>query len=61
MAGIAAQQEALWPHALGILYQALWVVLILRVSAAFFKRSVLKSRSPKAKKKNKGAKLASQP
>ena len=61
MAGIAAQESSLWPHVLGILYQAVWVVLILRVSTIFFKRSVLKSRALKKKnKKAVGGILASQ-
>lgn len=51
MAGVAAQESAIWYHALGIAYQALWVFLILRVSAIFFKRSVLKSRAPRRSKK----------
>jgi ABC-2 type transport system permease protein len=43
MIGRAAEQPAIWPHALALLWQALWVVLILRASAALFRRSVLKS------------------
>ncbi|WP_265530699.1 ABC transporter permease [Sphingomicrobium marinum] len=55
MAGIAAQESAGWYHLVGIAYQALWVFLILRVSAIFFKRSVLKSRAPKRAKKSASA------
>ena len=39
----AAEQSALWPHLLALAWQALWVGLILRVAAAVFRRSVLKS------------------
>ncbi len=39
----AAEQEALWPHALALGWQTLWVVLILKFAAALFRSSVLKS------------------
>ena len=39
----AAEQPALWPHVLALLWQALWVALILKMAAAVFRRSVLKS------------------
>ena len=39
----AAEQSALWPHLVALVWQALWVALILRVAAAIFRRSVLKS------------------
>ena len=39
----AAEQSALWPHLVALVWQALWVALILRVAAAVFRRSVLKS------------------
>ena len=39
----AAEQAALWPHLLALVWQMLWVVLILRFAAAIFRRSVLKS------------------
>jgi ABC-2 type transport system permease protein len=39
----AAQEPQLWPHLLAILWQALWVGLILRVGAQLFRRTVLKS------------------
>jgi ABC-2 type transport system permease protein len=39
----AAEQSALWPHLLALLWQALWVALILKIAAAVFRRSVLKS------------------
>ena len=39
----AAQSPAWWPHVLALLWQALWVALILRVAARLFRRSVLNS------------------
>ena len=39
----AAEQPDLWPHLLAILWQSLWVGLILAVGARIFRRSVLKS------------------
>lgn len=39
----AAEQSALWPHAVALIWQALWVALILKGASAIFRRSVLKS------------------
>ena len=39
----AAQAPAIWPHLLAILWQAGWVVLIIRFAAKRFRVSVLKS------------------
>jgi ABC-2 type transport system permease protein len=39
----AAEQPMLWPHLLALVWQALWVALILKIAAAIFRRSVLKS------------------
>jgi ABC-2 type transport system permease protein len=39
----AAEQAAIWPHIAALAWQILWVVLILRISARLFRRSVLKS------------------
>jgi ABC-2 type transport system permease protein len=39
----AAQQPHIWPHVAAILWQALWVALILRVGAQLFRKTVLKS------------------
>ena len=39
----AAEQPAFWPHLLAILWQGIWVALILRAGARLFRRSVLKS------------------
>ncbi len=43
MLGRAAEVPALWPHLAALLWQALWVGLILHFSAGLFRRSVLKS------------------
>jgi ABC-2 type transport system permease protein len=39
----AAVGGALWLHAAALLWQALWVAVILRIAAGVFRRSVLKS------------------
>jgi ABC-2 type transport system permease protein len=43
MLGRAAEQGALWPHLVALLWQALWVAIILHLAAGIFRRSVLKS------------------
>ena len=43
MLGFAAQRGELWPHLLAIAWQALWVVVIIRLGAARFRSTVLKS------------------
>jgi ABC-2 type transport system permease protein len=43
MVAHGAQYEAVWPHLLALAWQALWVVLIIRVSARMFRLTVLKS------------------
>jgi ABC-2 type transport system permease protein len=45
MLGRAAEQAALWPHLLALVWQAIWVAIILRLAAGLFRRSVLKSGS----------------
>ena len=59
MIGRAAEEAALWPHLLAIVWQLLWVFVILRLSARLFRRSVLKSgpafRWPWQKKATAGA------
>ena len=39
----AAERPDIWPHLLALAWQAVWVALILRIAAAVFRRSVLKS------------------
>ena len=41
MAARAASEGSLWPHLVAILWQLLWVVLIVRLSAKLFRRGVL--------------------
>ncbi len=43
MVARAAEQPALWPHLVAIVWQILWVALILRAAARIFRRNVLKS------------------
>lgn len=43
MVAVAAQSPSLWPHALALAYQALWVFIIIRISSRMFQRTVLKS------------------
>lgn len=43
MVARAAESDAWWPHLVALAWQALWVAIILRVAARFFRRSVLKS------------------
>jgi len=44
----AAQDGAMWPHVAAILWQGLWVALILRWGAQLFRKTVLKS-GPRSK------------
>ena len=39
----AAQDAALWPHVLAIIWQAIWVAIIIRLGVWLFRRHVLKS------------------
>jgi ABC-2 type transport system permease protein len=39
----AGQSPELWPHLVAIAWQALWVFLTIRISAALFRKTVLKS------------------
>ena len=51
MAAGAANSPALWPHALAIAWQLLWVSLVIAVGARWFRRGVLKSGSAPRRKK----------
>ncbi len=42
----AAEQPELWPHLIALLWQSLWVALILHYGAKMFRRTVLKSGPP---------------
>ncbi len=39
----AAQEEAVWPHAVALLWQVFWVGLTIRLGAAMFRKRVMKS------------------
>lgn len=43
MVAHAAESTALWPHLLALAWQAIWIVLIIRLAARFFRMTVLKS------------------
>jgi ABC-2 type transport system permease protein len=43
MAARAANSPELWPHAIAILWQLLWVSLVISLGARWFRRGVLKS------------------
>lgn len=43
MVAMAAESPVVWPHLLALLWQAVWVVLIIRLSASLFRKTVLKS------------------
>ncbi len=47
----AAQEGALWPHALALAWQALWVAIIIRFAARRFRVGVLKSGGPRPSRK----------
>jgi len=53
MAARAANSPELWPHALALAWQALWVAITVTVAARLFRRGVLKSGSPKRRPKRK--------
>jgi len=51
MAARAANSPELWPHALALGWQALWVAITVTIAARLFRRGVLKSGSPKPRRK----------
>ncbi|MHA6317772.1 ABC transporter permease [Altererythrobacter sp. CAU 1778] len=51
MTARAAQEASLWPHALALLYQTLWVALFIRWGSGLFKRRVMHSGPPGAKRR----------
>lgn len=52
MAAHAANSPALWPHALAMAWQILWVAITVTVAARLFRRGVLNSGSPKRSKRS---------
>jgi ABC-2 type transport system permease protein len=53
MAGRAAHSPELWPHAVALAWQALWVGVVVTVGARTFRRGVLKSGSPRMRPKGR--------
>ena len=51
MAGRAASEPGLWPHLVALGWQALWVALFVTLGARLFRRGVLQSGSPRARKR----------
>ncbi|QNM81742.1 ABC transporter permease [Sphingomonas sabuli] len=43
MVAYAAEEPALWPHALAIAWQILWIGIVIVISARLFRKTVLKS------------------
>ncbi|HET9429242.1 MAG TPA: ABC transporter permease [Allosphingosinicella sp.] len=43
MIALAAESDRIWPHLLALVWQALWIVIIIRISARMFRSTVLKS------------------
>ena len=52
MLAYGAQNAALWPHALAIWWQLLWVALLVRAGAALFKKRVMQSGPAGTEKKS---------
>lgn len=55
MAARAANQADLWPHALAIVWQLLWVTLVISLGARWFRRGVLKSGSGPRRRRSQPA------
>jgi ABC-2 type transport system permease protein len=53
MAAHAANYPDLWPHFAALGWQALWVGIVITVGARLFRRGVLKSGSPKSRRKSR--------
>ena len=47
----AAQDTTLWPHLVALVWQGLWVAIIIRFAAARFRSGVLKSGAPSREKR----------
>jgi ABC-2 type transport system permease protein len=45
MIALGAESEMLWPHLIALAWQAVWVVIIIRISSRLFRRTVFKSAS----------------
>ncbi|HEX7874346.1 MAG TPA: ABC transporter permease [Sphingobium sp.] len=51
----AAQEPELWPHALLLVWQALWTWAIIRAGTGLFRRSVLKSTGGRKRRRSRKA------
>jgi ABC-2 type transport system permease protein len=49
----AAQEDAVWPHAVALAWQGFWVALSIRLGAAMFRKRVMKS-GPQGAKRRRG-------
>lgn len=43
MIAVAAQSKTVWPHLLALIWQTIWVAVMIRLSARWFRRAVFKS------------------
>ncbi|WP_133366227.1 ABC transporter permease [Qipengyuania sediminis] len=50
----AALSDSFWPHLVALAWQGLWVLLVVRGGAALFRRRVMKSGRPDARRSRKG-------
>jgi ABC-2 type transport system permease protein len=48
----AAQDELLWPHLAAFVYQAVWVLIFIRLGAKLFRSRVMKSGGGPATKRS---------
>jgi ABC-2 type transport system permease protein len=55
MAARAANTPGLWPHVAALIWQALWVSVVISLGARWFRRGVLKSGGPRRKSKARDA------
>jgi ABC-2 type transport system permease protein len=55
MAARAANTAGLWPHLVALIWQALWVSVVISLGARWFRRGVLKSGGPRRKSKTRDA------
>lgn len=46
----AAQDQALWPHALALVWEAIWVVILVRIGSSLFRKRVMKSGPARGKR-----------
>jgi ABC-2 type transport system permease protein len=55
MVGYAATSPELWPHFVALGWQALWVAVVITIGSRLFRRGVLKSGSPRRRRRNVAA------